>query len=252
MALLEKEYGSFSSRKLEALISSVCKDLKVKVRVQGKIVRGWVQVEVSGEDESVALKLLNREVGLAPTLAERVGRFSDLRGKIVNCDRATTALSVDVGVFVPAVYYAFVPLERLQAQLADGRNLPLQRLVKLFCLYDFVPLGVKIVSDLDAKKGFWEAELSEMQVSVFSGWLGSSLDRLIVLGASVGEVEEVVERSGHSRDIVRIESMGLFEHALVCKLGTDAVGLMPKLGPYLRSASLEPFAPRKIKEELKL
>ena len=251
-ALLEKELGSSSFGKLEAMLSSVCKDLKVKVRVQGRTLGGWVQVEVTGEDESVALKLLDREVGLAPIRAERVARFSALRGKIVDSDRSTTALSVDVGVFAPAVYYAVVPLERLQAQLADGKNLPLQRLVKLFCLYEFMPLNVKITSDLNVKKEFWEAELSEMQLSVFSDWLSSNLDRLFVLNASRREVEEVVERARHSRDIVRIESLGLLEYALVCKLGTDAVGLVPKLGPYLRSASLAPFAPRRIKEELKL
>jgi hypothetical protein len=30
--------------------------------------------------------------------------------------------------------------------------------------------------------------------------------------------------------------LGLFEHALVCKLGTDAAGLVSKVGRYVRNA----------------
>lgn len=251
ITLLEKGYGSFSLPNLETMLSSVCEDLQVKIKVQGKTTRDWIRIEVTGEDESVALRLLDREIGLAPTSTESVGKFSAVRGKVIDSVRSTTELRIDVGVFVPKVCDAVIPRQRLQAQLTDGKNLSLQRLIKLFCLYDFTPLHIKIVADLNVEKGFWEAELSETQLCRFSGWLGSNLDRLIVLGASQGEVEASVERSRHSRDILRIETLGPFEHAILCKLGTDGVGLMPKLGPYLRHAYFEPFSPRKIKEEIK-
>jgi len=249
--LLEKAYGSFSPRTMETMLSSLCKDLRVKIKVQGTTTRGWVQIEINGDDESVALRLVDREIGLAPISSDRVVKFSSLRGKVVDSGKSTAELRVDVGVSAPRVCAAFIPLQRLRAQLSDGKNLPLQRLIELFCLYEFASLHVKIVGDLNVEKGFWEAELSEAQLSRFSDWLGSNLDRLMVLGASYGEVEEAVNRARHFRDVLKIETLGPLEHAVQCKLGTDAVGLMPKLGPYLRLASLAPFSPRKIREEMK-
>lgn len=248
VALLEKAYGSFSQRNLETMLESLYRDLKVRVKVQGKTTRDWIQIELTGEDESVGLKLLEKEIGLTPTSADDVRRFSALRGNVLEADKSTTQLRVDIGVFAPRVCDVVIPLQRLRAQLADGRSLSLQSVIKMFCLYDYAPLHIKIVSDLNIERSFWEAELSEAQLSRFSDWLRSNLDRLIVLGASRKEVEGAVERAGHFRDVVKIETLGLLEHAILCKLGTDAVGLVPKLGPYLRRAFLAPFSPRRIKE----
>jgi len=249
--LLEKAYGSFSQQTLDAILASMCKGLRVKMKVKGKTTQEWIQVEITGEDESVALRLLDREIGLAPISAEEIGKFSALRGRVIQYDKSTTELRIDIGVYAPRFCSAVISLQRLQAQLADGKNLPLGRLIELFCLYNFAPLHIKIVADLDKEKGLWEAELSEMQLTQFSDWLRSNLDRLIVFGASRREVENAVEKARHFRDIVKIETMGLFEHAIHCKLGTDAVGLVPRLGPYLRLALLAPFSPRKIKEVIR-
>jgi hypothetical protein len=113
-----------------------------------------------------------------------------------------------------------------------------------------MPLHIKLVADLNTEKSFWEAELSEKQLSQFSEWLRSNLDRLIVLGASISEVERALNRARHFRDVAKIETLGSFEHAILCKLGTDAAGLVPRLGPHLRSATLAPFSPRKINTQV--
>jgi hypothetical protein len=42
--------------------------------------------------------------------------------------------------------------------------------------------------------------------------------------------------------------LGTLEHEILCKLGTDAVGLIPKLGRYLPEAVLVPFSPKKVLE----
>jgi len=249
--LLEKAYGSFSSRSFETMLSLLCKDLKAKVRVQGLVDQRWVQIDVTGEDEAAALKLLDCEIGLAPPSAENIGKSSTIGGKVVNSAKSKAELHVDIAVFEPKNYCAVVPLWRLQAQLVDGVKLQLHRLAELFCLCDYMPVEIKIVKELDYEKGFWEAELSEVQLSRFSGWLNSNLDRLIVLGASRSEIEVAVERARHFRDIIKIETLGPFEHAVVCKLGTEAVGLIPRLGPYLRIANIVPFSARRIKQLVK-
>ncbi len=251
VTLLEKTYGSFSTQTFETILRSLCKGLRLKVKVQDKTVQNWIQIELSGEDESVALRLLDKEIGLAPGSADKVSRFSTLRGKVVGSDEAARELRVDIGVFEPIVCDAYVLLQRLQAQLADGKKLPLNHLIELFCLRDYAPLQVKILDDSKADKNLWEAELSETQLSQFSNWLASSLDRLLVFGASRREVEEAIRKAKHFRDVIKIEPLGPFEHAALCKLGTDAVGLMPKLGPHLRLASLCAFSPRRIRNELK-
>ena len=85
-------------------------------------------------------------------------------------------------------------------------------------------------------------------MSQFARWLHAYIDRLVVFGAPRSHVEHAVKESQHFRDIIRIDSLGLLEHAVVCKLGTDAVGLIPKLGKLLSTAKLAPFSPRKIQQ----
>jgi len=248
VTLLQKAYGSFSPRVFQSMISSLCMGLKVEVKYRGKRERHWVEVEVSGEDEAVALQLLNREIGLAPASLDNVERFSALRGRVVSSAKNETELVVDVGVFYPRICDAAVPLQTLQAQLADGKKLALPSLIKLYCLHENMPLQVKIVEKGDVNGDLMKAELIEPQLSKFSAWIRSSLDRLIILGAWLSDVERAVELSRHGRDVVRIESLGLLEHALTCKLGTDAVGLVPKLGPHMPTAVLAPFSPRRIRQ----
>jgi hypothetical protein len=195
------------------------------------------------------VQLLSSEFGLAPINADNVERFSVLRGRIVESEKTASELRVDVGVFEPKDVYAKIPVQSLQAQLADGKRLPFQRLTELFCLLNYVPLHVKIVdTDWHGENEAFLAELSERQLALFTDWLRSSLDLLLILGAQYSDVERAVEASRHFRDVVKIESLGWLEHAVVCKLGTDAVGLIPAIGRILRTATLAPFSPRKIRQ----
>jgi hypothetical protein len=132
--------------------------------------------------------------------------------------------------------------------LADGKEVPLQELVELFCLYNNMPLEVKIVQGVEEGNKNVEAGLSEAQFSLFSRWVRCRFDRLIILGSLFSDVERAVKFSRHSRDIIKVESLGVLEQVVLCKLGTDAVGLIPKLGRYLKSAVLVPFSPKKILE----
>lgn len=248
VVLLEKVYGPFSLEAFEPVLSSLCKGLKVRLRVVGKTSRGWIQTEVSGEDETAALNFIDREIGLAPASVDKLEKFSVVGGRVVFSGESKSELCVDVGVFSPETYDAVVPLRTLQSQLADGMKLPLQRLIELFCLYDNLPIRVKIAGSVDAQRKLVEAELSEAQLSRITCWIRSRLDRLLVLGAPFSDVEQAVRVSGHFRDVVKIEPLGLLEQAVLCKLGTDAAGLIPKLGHLLSSAVLAPFCPRKIRQ----
>jgi hypothetical protein len=250
VTVLEKLYGSVSPETFEKLYSGLVSGLKVQLSFAGTTDRGWIQLQVSGEDETAALSLLDREVGLAPVSVDELKKFSVVQGKVVFPSRSRNELYVDLGVFSPEICDAVVSKKRLCGQLADGKEVPLQGLVELFCLYDNVPLEVKVAGDFVEGSKSVEAGLSEAQFSLFSGWVGCRFDRLVVLGSLFSDVERAVKLSRHFRDIIRVESLGVLEQVVLCKLGTDAVGLIPKLGRYLKSAVLVPFSPKKILEAL--
>jgi hypothetical protein len=76
------------------------------------------------------------------------------------------------------------------------------------------------------------------------------LDRLIILGESLEEIELALKMAKCNRDVINIEPLGLFEYAVVCKLGTDAEGLIPKIGRNLRNAVFTVFDPKRVLEFL--
>jgi hypothetical protein len=103
------------------------------------------------------------------------------------------------------------------------------------------------VSEVNEEKGQIDAVLTEKQLDVYANWTGSLLDRLLILGASLDEVRSVLDKKGISRDVADIESLGMLEHAVLCKLGTDAVGLIPRIGKGWR-VRFSVFSPRRIIE----
>jgi hypothetical protein len=249
VTLLEKVYGPFFVGIFEPVFSSLCEGLKVQVRVVGKTDHNWIKVEVSGEDEIVALRFLNQKFGIAPTSVDEVKKFSTVKGRIVASEKnEENGLLVDIGISPPQFHGAFIPLQILGAQIADGKNVPYRQIIDSFCLYENLPLEVKVVSDIDNEEKRVRAEFSERQLSQFAHWLHGYIDRLIIFGAPYSHVENAVKESKHIRDIIKIDALGLLEHAVVCKLGTDAVGLIPKLGKLLSTAKLAPFSPRRIQQ----
>jgi hypothetical protein len=245
ITVLEKLYGSTSPATIEKLYSGLVEGLDVQLRFVGTTDCGWIQLDLSGEDQTVALNLLDSKVGLVPVSLDSLEQFSVMKGKIFS-SRSNDDLCVDLGIACLESCDVVVSERRLRAQLADGKPVSLQSLIELFCLYDNMPLEVKIIETGNGEAKHVAGALSEVQVSLFKNWVRSRFDRLIVLGSLFSDVEQAVKMSRHSRDILKVESLGTLEQVVLCKLGTDAVGLIPKLGRYLKSAVLVPFSPKKI------
>lgn len=246
LTLLEKVYGKYSVKDFVYTFKSLCEGLNVNLRVLGRAPRGWIKVEVSGEDEKVAVRFLEKEVGLAPVSLERLGRFSVIRGRVLST-KSKLELPIDIGVYEPAPLEASIPLKTLQAQLADGKKLALQTIMELYCLYPNFPLEVKIC-EINKSEESIKVELAESQLTIFEKWLRMYNDRLVILGATIEEVKRIVARERLERDIYAVESLGLLEHAIICKMGTDAKGLIPKLGRKLPTVFLAPFCPKKVQK----
>lgn len=242
ITLLEKGYGNFSPQKLEAILQSYCQGLKVQTKFVDMTKEEWIRIEVNGEDQKVALRYLDAKIGLAPVSKEKLERFSLLRG-IITQGKQKLGLLVDVGVYSPKPLYIFIPLKNLQSQLADGKKLALQQIKTLFCLQEHFPIKIKFLGFQDGQE---VGELSAGQVQFFATWIVSRLERLVVFGCFLDEVENAVRVSSCFRDVVKVEELGLLESAVVCKLGTQAVGLIPKLGKVLPNAVFATFSPTKI------
>jgi hypothetical protein len=247
LTLLTRIYNTHQLRHIDTILEDLVEGLDVQASVLGTLANRWVQVEVSGEDEGVATKLLERDIGFCPVSLGNVKKFASLKGYITGIEKSKEALTVDIGVVEPTVVHALVPLKHLQANLVNGKNVPLKRISELWGFCDNLPVNIKVLN-VKSEETLIEAELQDSQIRKLQQWKDSLLDRLIVVGASKDEVNSAIEQGGIKRDIIDVETLGIFEHALVCKLGTDAAGLIRSIGGKLRKAKFTVFNPKKIKE----
>ena len=244
LTLLTKIYNSHQMKQIPTILADLLGDLDVQSAVKGTLAGRWVQLEVSGEDEAVATKLLEREIGFCPTTLENVKKFDTLKGYVTGLDKSKEDLFVDIGVFEPSPINASVSLIYLQAKLAEAQKTPLKRIAEFWGISNYLPLEIKVL-EVKAEENKILAELQASQIRKYELWKESLLDRLIVIGASKQEIESAVDQEGLSRDVIDVEAFGMFEHALVCKLGTDAAGLIGRIGRRLRKANFTVFNPKK-------
>jgi len=232
-------------------IATLLGGLVVETKIQWALPNRWVQVSFSGEDEGIASNYVAKELGFSPTSFEDVKRFTTLKGYVVNLEKNKEEVQVDMGIFQPKIVYAIVPLRHLQAQLVDGGKTALKKIVELYGFCEDLPLDIKIVR-VDEEAKSVEAELSAEQVGKYVFWQESLLDRLIVIGSSLYDVKKILNCDGLTRDVINIETLGMFEHVLTCKLGTDAAGLIPKIGRCLKNARFAVFNPKRLREFLEV
>jgi hypothetical protein len=245
LTLLVKASNQGQLKQIDDLLKSEFENLDLEMKVLGNPVNRWVQVFLSGEDEVIATSYINKEIGTCPINIKNIHKFSVLKGYISKVDTDKQELKVDVGVFEPKIIQATIPLAYLQAQLADGRKVDLKKISEVYGFHANLPVSVKAIGLNDGEDNLLQAEFSTAQIEKIRLWQQSLLDRLIILSASVSQIETVLERTRLNRDIIGTEALGLFEHALTCKLGTDAAGLIPKIGRYMKNSAFIVFSPKK-------
>ncbi len=243
--IASKVYNENQLSYAEEHFKTLLKGLNVKLENIEITPHSRIQVALSGEDEKAALKLLEKEFGLSPTCIKDLKKFCSVKGYIVSLEKSREEVFIDIGVIHPKMLYAKISLQRLQAQITDGRKIALQKIAELYGFSDDLPVTVKVTN---LNGDIIEAELAETQLATYRKWIKSMLDRLLIIGAPVQEVRKAVKYARCQNDIITIEPLGLFEHAIVCKIGTDAVGLIPKIGKHLPNTKLEAFKPKTLIE----
>lgn len=248
--LLTGIYAAHHLKQFEKILKLPFEDLNVDVRILGAKANRWVQVDVSGEDEPIVTNYLAREFVFCPETIYKVQKNTNMKGYITEFGNNLEQVCVDVGVFQPSSTNATIPIRRLQTQLVEGRKATLKKINALFAFCEDMPINVKIMN-VDQAESHIEAELSPKQIERYNSWQNSLLDRLIVLGSSYSELRKILRKTDLNRDIIAIEPMGTFEHALTCKLGTDAAGLIAKIGRKLGNSKFSVFNPREIRQFLR-
>jgi hypothetical protein len=245
LTLLAKVRKERQIKQIQNILNGFFEGLDAKYEVLGTTETAWVQVAVSGEDEVVASKYIAKNIGLGPVSIEKARKFADHKGFIESQECNKEEILVDIGVFQPKIFYGKISLRSLQVQLVGGAEVEMAKIVELFALRRNVPVGFKILS-INEQDNVIEGELSVSQLKKFRVWRDSLLDRLIIVGASLAEVRRALKQADLYKDVIDVETLGVLEHSLTCKLGTDAVGLIPGIGKILRSATLTIFSPRNI------
>lgn len=244
VTLLTRIYNNAQLKIIEAQLKSLIKGLKVEIE-NVETEDNWVKITFSGEDERIFLNYLERSVGLCPIDIQNIKKSILAKGYITNLGESDNEITVDIGVINPKKVFATITLQKLQAQLADGRKLALKKIIELYGLCENLPITIKIIA---LEGNCIEAMLSETQLSIYKEWVKSLLDRIIVIGSSKSEIERALKRAGCQNDVIGIEPIGSFENCIICKLGTNAVGIIPKIGRHLSETSLSIFNPKRLIE----
>jgi hypothetical protein len=239
--------GQFTAKdftlNLQNALQALRGDLKASIKIDGFSRGGWATISVDGGDAEILTELIARSQGRARTLLGNVelgrvyeGIIDGVEGSIVG---------VDIGIETPGRVTVRIRPEVLRAQLADGKILRVEEITRDYCLLSGIRTAVRITR-LDPDSRVVEGWFADIEINRLSYWVGSHLDRILVTDCFRHEVESAIRRAKLDRDIVAVESVTLTAHSVVCKLGTDAVGLIPKLGSILRKRELTPFVPKRI------
>ncbi len=200
--------------------------------------RQWLQIRAKGEDAEAFLNLLRQEQGEAPVSRAKLEKWDIVRGFVTGAGRIGYGVYVDIGIQDPAPKDALYPLHRMRAQLADGEARSAREILDSNALVDYVPLGMT-VTEFQGENISVEME-DEARDRIVS-WRKYPFDRVIVVGADKRQAENAVRASGLQSDIVEVESLSLFVQSLVCKIGTDAPGVIAKIGGRLRGMGLKSY-----------
>jgi len=251
VTLLEKIYGPNKETAIKAfqhIVTSLIRDLNVKIVRIEKDVKGWIKITLNGEDTEAAKNYLTKEF-YSTVLINQLKNGDIRKGKLIDVEKYGYGIYIDIGVISPHPKDALIPLYVLRRQLANNHKVSTRQIIKKYAFMNNLPLEVKII-DVDERFDTIEVELSENQIKKYKKWINQELDRIIICGATRQMIRKAIIKSGHLQDILSIERLGLLEHTVVCKPGTTAQGLIAEIGKYLPKIPMKAFKPKEVKKWL--
>ena len=226
---------------LEKALEELKTELTASTKLDGFSSKGWARIDVDGEDHEILEELIIKKFGRAHKNLHEI-EIPGVYDSIL-AESSSQGLEADVGIESPSPLTCILPLGNLVAQLADGKPTSCRQLIENYCLFPGVKISVRITK---RRADAMQAWLSDSQMNQFSDWITEGLDRIQIFDCYKQDVESAILKAGLSRDIITVEPITLTVQSVICKLGTDAIGLIPKLGSVLRRCALRPFVPKRI------
>lgn len=234
VVILEKVYGDRSGfLKLERKLKSLLGELDVEWKISA-VTKNWVKVSLSGEDEEISANIIREEFGEVPYKLSAVKEGKTYRGRFIDLGKVGYGAYVDIGIFTPRPKDALLPLYYLKETFGE---MPVRQMIRDFGWVDNLPVEVVVTK---VEFGAREVELAfgDVQLKRIKTWLSDGYDKLFIAGTISENVEKALIKTGHGRDVKRIEELGLMETLLVLKKDTQAPGIIKEIGPLLRGTEI--------------
>jgi hypothetical protein len=204
--------------------------------------RGWAMIDIKGADQEIFQHLLKQKFPIANSNFQIVEKHGVYGGQIT---RFNHDLEIDIGVEFPDQVNVIVRLSSLRAQLTEGKPVSVKEIQEAYCLFPGSKVDVRITM-ISHDEPILTGWLADSQVDLFSDWIKSGLDHVVIFNCTIEQLDSAIRETRLERDIVAVESLTLTTHVVTCKLGTDGVGLIPKLGSLLRKSEIKLFIPKRV------
>ena len=212
--LLIKIYGSKERaiHSAEILIENELKELEAKAEVSISK-DDWLALKIDGDDAEFAANFLVQKYG-TPTTKTKNG--SDHKGFVHKIEE--DKIEIDIGMIVT------IPKDELNFFGAGNA----QQMAARFGIIRYLPVEVEMI---DA--GELKARFTKKQADAFWELKKSKLDHVVANSVTKSELKAAIKKTRHGRDIHGIERLGLMEHMITCKEGTDGPGIVAAIGKYI-------------------
>ncbi|WP_292487724.1 DUF2110 family protein [Methanohalobium sp.] len=200
---------------IKNMIYNDLKELEVSVDVSATP-EGWVQVDLSGEDEEFSANYLLSEY---KTPVDKVEPGKEYKGYIQSIKSDRILVNVGIELSIP------------QSHLKPLGTGNVEQIASRFGIIPYLPVSVDVTDNSEYPK----ARFTKKQIDMWWDWKKSSTDRVIANSATRSELKSAIKKKGHGKDIYGIERLGVMEHAIVCREDTDGPGIVAEIGKLLIS-----------------
>ena len=247
--LLARAYGKKRKQLLESVqsdISKMIEELDVNVKHLSTDKRGHFILHIGGQDSEFVINMLIKNYGESIPF-ERITEGQTLKGFLIDVGKVGYGFYVDITATNPTRVDVLIPLHRIRTQF--GINKSLRFFASSLVFVDNLPVEVKI-TNVDKNHQKLEADFGQDTLNRFEKWVHDDHERLLVFGANINMIDNVLRKTGHLDDIYEVERLGIFEHALVCKRSTRASGILAAIGPKMQGVPMHLFIPKEIEAKL--
>lgn len=244
VVLLDKIYNIKDEKQLERISSVYLSYLNriiggfPSTSISLKKLRNFDQrfeIVIKGPEEVFVHNILKKEVGLIQDYEDlKIGE--KLQGNLKNPGKVGFGIFVDCGIMNPLTD-VLISLHSLRKQLCGGNKLPARKIIKVYDFIDNFPVFLKII-EIDKSKKEIYGEFDQRTLDLFKRIVDEKIDAIFISGATKNQIKKAIERKGHFKDVISVKRFGFLEHIALLKEGTQAPGIISRIGPSLRNVKI--------------